>query len=155
MLSFSYDGWRIKTENSVQDCPNSWCIVKTQDHGKTGKTRTFPAADQNDEFLGHFNLPVRNMDPYSRVKGENTSCRNEMLSKTFEHLLQGSCYKWRSEEHYQACYWAVWRSYHYCEKTQNEMVWTHNKMNRTCKDDPTGHGTRREKERQTEKEMGR
>ena len=36
-----------------------------------------------------------------------------------------------------------------------EMVWAHNKINRTCKDDSTGHGTRREKERQTEKEMGR
>ena len=35
------------------------------------------------------------------------------------------------------------------------MVWAHNKINRTCNDDPTGHGTRREKERQTEKEMGR
>ena len=30
-----------------------------------------------------------------------------------------------------------------------------NKINRTCKDDPTGHCTRREKERQTEREMGR
>ena len=36
-----------------------------------------------------------------------------------------------------------------------EMVWAHNKINRTCKDNPTGHGTRREKERQTEKEVGR
>ena len=35
------------------------------------------------------------------------------------------------------------------------MVWARNKINRTCKDDPTGHCTRREKERQTEKEMGR
>ena len=33
-------------------------------------------------------------------------------------------------------------------------VWTHNKINRTCKDNPTGHSTRREKERQTEKEIG-
>ena len=32
------------------------------------------------------------------------------------------------------------------------MVWAHIKINRTCKDDPTGHGTRKEKERQTEKE---
>ena len=35
------------------------------------------------------------------------------------------------------------------------MVWVRNNVNRTCKDDPTGHCTRREKERQTEKEMGR
>ena len=41
------------------------------------------------------------------------------------------------------------------KKTQTEMAWAHNKINRTCKDDPTGHCTRREKERQTEKEMGR
>ena len=38
---------------------------------------------------------------------------------------------------------------------RHEMVWAQNKINRTCKDDPTGHCTRREKERQTEKEMGR
>ena len=37
----------------------------------------------------------------------------------------------------------------------SEMVWAQNKINRTCKDDPTGRCTRREKERQTEKEMGR
>ena len=37
--------------------------------------------------------------------------------------------------------------YHHCEKTQIEMVWAHNKISRTCKDDPTGHGIRREKER--------
>ena len=30
-----------------------------------------------------------------------------------------------------------------------------NKINNTCKDDPTGHGTRKEKERQTDKGMGR
>ena len=35
------------------------------------------------------------------------------------------------------------------------MVRAHNKIKRTCKDDPTGHGTRREKETQAEKEMGR
>ena len=40
---------------------------------------------------------------------------------------------------------------HHCEKTQIEMVWAHNKINRTCKDDSTGQGARREKERQTEK----
>ena len=41
------------------------------------------------------------------------------------------------------------------KKTQTEMVWAQNKINRTCKDDPTGQCTRREKERQTEKEVGR
>ena len=35
------------------------------------------------------------------------------------------------------------------------MVWAHNKINKTCKDDPTGHRTKREKERQTEKDTGR
>ena len=44
------------------------------------------------------------------------------------------------------------RSYHIREETQIEMARAHNKINRTRKDDPTGHGTRREKnERQTEK----
>ena len=82
---------------------------------------------------------------------EDTSYRNEMLPKTSGHLLQGSCYEWRSEEHYQACYWAV-------SPLSDNANWdgiAHNKIHRTYKDDPTGHGTRWEKERQTEKEMGR
>ena len=33
------------------------------------------------------------------------------------------------------------------------MVWAHNKINRICKDDPKRHGTRIEKERQTEIEI--
>ena len=33
------------------------------------------------------------------------------------------------------------------------MVWAHNKINRTCKDDPIGRGTRKENEMQSEKEM--
>ena len=37
------------------------------------------------------------------------------------------------------------RSYHIREETQIEMARAHSKINRTCKDDPTGHGTRREK----------
>ena len=37
----------------------------------------------------------------------------------------------------------------------NVTEWTGLKINRTCKDDPTGYCTRREKERQTDKEMGR
>ena len=59
-----------------------------------------------DAFLGHFNLPVRvrNMVPYSRIREEDTSYRDEMFPKTFGHLLQGSCYEWRSEEHCQAYY---------------------------------------------------
>ena len=38
--------------------------------------------------------------------------------------------------------------------TQTEMVRAHNKMYRTCQDNPAGHSARREKMRQTEKEMG-
>ena len=38
---------------------------------------------------------------------------------------------------------------------ENTKIEIHNKIKRTCKDDPSGHGTRREKERQTEKEMAR
>ena len=37
---------------------------------------------------------------------------------------------------------------------QIELVWVLKKINITSKGDPTGHGTRREKERQTEKEIG-
>ena len=45
------------------------------------------------------------------------------LRKTTGHLLRGSCYERRSEDHYRACYWAGWWPYHQCEKTQIvEMV---------------------------------
>ena len=93
----------------------------------------------------------------SRVREEDTSYRNEMLPKTFGHLLQGSCYEWRSEEHYQyqACYWAVWRPYHHCKKTQIEMVWAHNKINKTCKDDLRYKEGEGKADRKTDKKMGR
>ena len=76
--------------------------------------------NQVDTFLGHFNFPVClwDMDPYSRVREKDTNYRNEMLSKTFGHLLQRSCYNWGSEEQNQASHWAKWRSPHHCEETQ-------------------------------------
>ena len=79
--------------------------------------------------------------------------RNSLFPTSLGHLLQRSRYKWESREQNQTSHRALWRSSHHCEET--EMVWAQNKINRTCKDDPTGHCTRREKERQTEKEMGR
>ena len=82
----------IKTGNYVQDCPNSWCIVKTKDPMER-QEHCPKLQNQNDAFIGHFNLPVRvrKMDPYSRVREEDTSYRNEMLPKTAGHLIQGSC----------------------------------------------------------------
>ena len=147
----------MKDQNKkyVQNCPNNWCIDKAQDHMERQEHCT-QFQNQTDAILGHLNFPVRlwDMDPHSRVREKDTNYRNEMLSKTFGHLLQGSCYKWGSGEQNQTSHWALWRSHH-CEETQTEMIWAQNKINRTCKDDPTGHCTRREKERQTEKEMGR
>ena len=112
--------------------------------------------NQTDAILGHLNFSVRlwDMDPHSIVREKDTNYRNEMLSETFGHLLHRSCYKWGSGEQNQASHWALWRSHH-CEETQTEMVWAQNKINRACKYDPTGHCTRKEKERQTETEMGR
>ena len=51
--------------------------------------------NHNDAILGHFNLPVhvQNMEPDSRVREEDTSYRDNMLPRTFEHLLYGSCYE--------------------------------------------------------------
>ena len=40
-------------------------------------------------------------------------------------------------------------------KTQNKVVWACHKSFGTCQDSPPGHCTRREKERQTDKTMGR
>ena len=78
----------IKTGNSVQDCQTVGALSKL----KTIMERQEHCPqllNQNDAFLDHFSLPVRvrNMDPYSRVREEDTSYRNEMLPKTFGHLL--------------------------------------------------------------------
>ena len=44
--------------------------------------------NQKGAYVGHFSLPVRerNMDPYSRIRGKDTSYRNEMLPKAFGHV---------------------------------------------------------------------
>ena len=159
--SFKYLGSVVTDEGSKQEilsriAQNNWCIDKAQDHMERQEHCT-KFQNQTDAILGHLNFPVRlrDMDPHSRVREKDTNYRNEMLSKTLGHLLQRSCYKWGSGEQNQTSHWALWRSSHHCEETKTEMVWAQNKINRTCKDDPTGHCTRREKKRQTEKEMGR
>ena len=96
------------------------------------------------------------MDLHSRIREKDTSYRDEMLSKIFgisyrDHVT--------NEEVGNRIRQAIGPyedlSSHHCEETQTEMVWAQNKINRTFKDDPTGHCARREKERQTEEEMGR
>ena len=91
------------------------------------------------------------MDPYSRVREKDTIYRNEMLSETL-----GISYKdpVTNEEVRNRIRQVIgpYEDLLTCvKKMQTEMVWAHSKINRTCKDDPTGHCTRREKERQTEK----
>ena len=95
------------------------------------------------------------MDPYSRVREEDTSYRNETLPKTFGHLLQDHVTNEvvrNTIRHGIGPYEDLITS---LRKLKIEMTWSHHKINRTCKDDPTGHGTWRKKERQTEKETGR
>ena len=112
--SFKYLGSVMTDEGSkqeiinVQDCPNSWCTVKTQDRMER-QEHCPQLQNQNDVLLCHFNLTVRvlNMHPCSTVREEDTRYRNEMLPKACRHPLQGSCYEWRSEEHYHSCYLVV------------------------------------------------
>ena len=148
-FSFSRDGWRIKTGNSVQDCPNSWCIVKTQDHMER-QGHCPQLQNQNDAFLGHFNLPVcvRNMDPYRRAREEDTNYRHGMLPKTSGIMLRMK--KWGTLSDMLlgrmktlSPLWenANWDGAH-LHITRSTGLY---------KDGPTGHGTRRKKRRQTEK----
>ena len=53
-----------------------------------------------------------------------------------------------------AIHWAPRRPLDHSKATQTEMVRVYNKIYRACQDNPAGHSTKREKERQTEKEMG-
>ena len=96
--SFKYLGSVMTDKGSKQDILSR--IAQTV--GALSKLKTIERQEhcpqlqnQNDAFLGHFNLPVRlqNMEPYSRVREEDASHRNEMLSKTSGHLLQRSCYE--------------------------------------------------------------
>ncbi|KAK2178941.1 hypothetical protein NP493_522g01034 [Ridgeia piscesae] len=50
--------------------------------------------------------------------------------------------------------WAPRRPLDHSKATQTEMVRVYNKIYRACQDNPAGHSTKREKEGQTEKEMG-
>ena len=50
-----------------------------------------------------------------------------------------------------ASHWAQRKPLDHNKATQTEMVRAHNKIYRACQDNPTGHDTRKEKERQTEK----
>ena len=81
--------------------------------------------------------------------------QQEVMSRIAQTIGALTCYQWGSGEQNQTSHWALWRSSHHCEETLTELVWAQNKMNRICKDDPIGHCTRREKERQTEIAMGR
>ena len=76
---FSYDRGRLKKEILFR-------IAQTI--GALSRQEHCPQL-QNQTFLGYFNLPacVWIMEPYSRVIEKDTNYRNEMLSKTFEHLL--------------------------------------------------------------------
>ena len=53
-----------------------------------------------------------------------------------------------------ASHWAPRRPLDHSKTTQTEMIRAHNKIFRACQDNPAGHSARREKTRQTEKEMG-
>ena len=60
----------------------------------------------------------------------------------------------RGAKQNSASHWAPRRPLDHSKKTQTEMVRARNKIFRACQDNPAGHSARREKTRQTEKEMG-
>ena len=74
-----------------------------------------------------------------------------MLSKTFGHLVMNEEVK-NSIRHAIGLYEDLITT---VRRQKIGMVWAHNKINRTCKDDPTGHVARRERERQAEKGGGK
>ena len=95
---FKYLGLVMTDEGSKREI---WSRI-AQKVGALSKLKTMERQEhclqlqnQNDAFLGHFNLLVRlqNMDHHSRGREKDTSYRNEMLLKTSGYLLEGSCYE--------------------------------------------------------------
>ena len=77
-----------------------------------------------------------------------------MPQKAPRHHLQRPHLKQRGAKQNSASNWATRRPLDHSKTTQIEMVRAHNKIFRACQDNPAGHSARREKTRQTEKEMG-
>ena len=77
-----------------------------------------------------------------------------MPQKAPRHHLQIPHLQRRGAKQNSASHWAPRRPLDHSKTTQTEMVRAHNKIFRACQDNPGGHSARREKMRQTEKEMG-
>lgn len=74
-----------------------------------------------------------------------------MLPKTSWRLVQRPHHQWRSKDIRQISHWVIQRPPDYSQKT--EMA--HIKIVRTSQNSPARHGSRRQKERRAEEELGR
>ena len=83
------------------------------------------------------------MDPYSRVREKDTGYRNEMLPKTFGFSYRDHV---TNDEVRNSIRDAIRPSEDLLTTVRKgKLRWyghNYNRINRTCKDDPTGHGTR-------------
>ena len=93
---------------------------------------------------------ILSADTERRITGHG----DEMPQKAPRHHLQRPHLQRRGAKQNSANHWTSRRPLDYSKTTQTEMVRAHNKIFRACQDNPAGHSARREKTRQTEKEMG-
>ena len=95
------------------------------------------------------------LDTDSRHREKDTDHEDEMPQKAPRHHLQRPRLHRGGAKQNSASHWAPRRPLGHNKATQTEMVRARNKIYRACQDNPAGHSARREKKRQTEKEMGR
>ena len=80
---------------------------------------------------------------------------NEKFQTSPWHLVQRPHHQRRGAKQDSESHRTLRRPLVHCKKGQNEVVWACHKSFGTCQNSPPGHCTKREKEGQTEKTMGR
>ena len=106
----------------------------------------------------HVATHIRNITSYWTLRADTerriTGHGDEMPQKAPRHHLQRPHLQRRGAKQNSAGHWAPRRLLDHSKTLQTEMVRARNKIFRACQDNHAGHSARREKTRQTEKEMG-
>ena len=147
---------QLYTLCTLQDCPDYSSTHKAQDH--LGRQELRPQLkDQTVALPGHVHIFIFlwDLDSNSRDREKDTDSGNEKFHTSPWHLVRRPYHQRRGEKQDSESHWTLQRTLDHCKKTQNEVVWACHKSFGTCQDSPPGHCTGREKERQTEKTMGR
>ena len=89
------------------------------------------------------------------VREKNAGFWGEKLPEAIEHFIWGPCYQWGGSQKEPNSHWRILRTPDPGQETKAKMFWPCLKVFWFSKDNPTGHSERKQKQRQTEEEVGR